>query len=107
MRIWLYHKPINVTATNFDMLGRETVINRLNLRGLKHVMPVGMLDYKSEGLVVVTNYGELSKVMDKPEIKTEREYRVCVVGRPVTKTIIDNMSKGCKINGTNYGPYEI
>ena len=70
-------------------------------------MSVGRLDYMSEGLLVITNDGELSRALEKPSFKIERDYRVLVQGRPMTRHIIDDMCKGCKIDGINYGPYDI
>jgi 23S rRNA pseudouridine2605 synthase len=82
-RIWLFNKPQNLVTTHFDPQGRITVFDRLKDLGLNipHVLSVGRLDYLSEGLLIITNDGDLARALELPTYRLERQYRVRVFGR--------------------------
>ncbi len=82
-RIWLFNKPQNLVTTHFDPQGRPTVFNYLKDLGLMipHVISVGRLDFLSEGLLIITNDGELARALEMPNTSIERQYRVRVFGR--------------------------
>jgi 23S rRNA pseudouridine2605 synthase len=82
-RIWLFNKPQNLVTTHFDPQGRITVFDRLKDLGLNipHVLSVGRLDYLSEGLLIITNDGDLARALELPSYRLERQYRVRVFGR--------------------------
>ena len=82
-RIWLFNKPQNLVTTHFDPQGRITVFDRLKDLGLTipHVLSVGRLDYLSEGLLIITNDGDLARALELPTYRLERQYRVRVFGR--------------------------
>lgn len=82
-RIWLFNKPQNLVTTHFDPQGRVTVFDRLKDLGLTipHVLSVGRLDYLSEGLLIITNDGDLARALELPSFRLERQYRVRVFGR--------------------------
>jgi len=82
-RIWLFHKPQEMVTTHYDPQGRITVFDRLKQIGLHipHVISVGRLDYLSEGLMMITNDGELARALEMPNYSVERAYRVRVFGR--------------------------
>lgn len=66
-RVWLFNKPRHMVTTHFDPQGRVTVFDRLKDLGLKqHLVSVGRLDYLSEGLLVITNDGELARALEMP-----------------------------------------
>ena len=73
-RIWLFHKPRELVTTHHDDRGRLTVFARLQQLGLTipHVMSVGRLDYLSEGLLVITNDGDLKRALEMPTYRVER-----------------------------------
>ena len=73
-RIWLYHKPRNYVCTHFDPLNRETIFKHMWGLGLKipHLISAGRLDYLSEGLMVITNDGELARALEMPSHRIER-----------------------------------
>ncbi len=72
-RIWLYHKPREMITTHFDPNGRITVFQRLKDLGIyQHVISVGRLDYLSEGLIIITNDGELARALELPSNRIER-----------------------------------
>ena len=82
-RIWLFNKPQQLVTTHYDPEGRNTVFNRLKDLGLMipHVISVGRLDFLSEGLMIITNDGELARALEMPSFAIERQYRVRVFGR--------------------------
>ena len=73
-RIWLFHKPMNMVTTHSDPQGRVTVFQRLRDLGLNipHVISVGRLDYLSEGLLILTNDGDLARTLELPLYRLER-----------------------------------
>jgi 23S rRNA pseudouridine2605 synthase len=85
-RIYLaLNKPIGVVTTNSDEFGRKTVRDLIPLEG--HLYPVGRLDADSEGLVLLTNDGDLANALTHPRYEHEKEYRVLVEGEPSASTL--------------------
>jgi len=81
-RIWLFNKPRNMVTTHYDPQGRVTVFSRLKDLGLmQHLISVGRLDFLSEGLLIITNDGELARALELPTHNIERAYKVRVFGR--------------------------
>jgi 23S rRNA pseudouridine2605 synthase len=85
-RIYLaLNKPIGVVTTNSDEFGRKTVRDLIPIEG--HLYPVGRLDADSEGLVLLTNDGDLANALTHPRYEHEKEYRVLVEGEPSASTL--------------------
>ncbi|WP_262330442.1 pseudouridine synthase [Bosea sp. BH3] len=101
-RLWLYHKPRGVVTTNFDPEGRPTVFDALP-EDLPRVLTVGRLDINTEGLLLLTNDGGLSRVLELPETGWLRRYRVRAFGE-VTQDVLDTVKDGVTIEGVHYGP---
>jgi len=81
-RFWLLHKPLGVLTTTSDPEGRPTVLDLLPPAAREaRLFPVGRLDRDTEGLVLLTNDGEVSQALLHPSRGSEREYRVTVRGR--------------------------
>jgi 23S rRNA pseudouridine2605 synthase len=74
-----------VLTTANDDRGRQTVVDLVDVA--ERVYPVGRLDLKSEGLVLLTNDGELAEKLTHPRSHVEKEYLVLVAGRPSTPTL--------------------
>ena len=74
--------------------------------GLPRVISVGRLDLNSEGLLLLTNNGELSRMLELPQNGWSRRYKVKVHGR-VSQNKIDSLTGGVTIDGINYGPVKI
>ena len=108
-RVWLFHKPREMVTTHYDPQGRNTVFDRLKQIGLNvpHVISVGRLDYLSEGLMIITNDGELARALELPNFSVERSYRVRVFGRMFDEAKLANLRRGVVMNGKKYGPYII
>ena len=101
-RLWRFHKPTGVVTTSRDPEGRPTVFDRLP-EGMPRVVTVGRLDLSSEGLLLVTNDGELARRLELPATGWVRRYRIRVHGR-VVEGDLEKLAKGVEIEGVKYGP---
>ena len=104
-RLWLYHKPLGLVTTTRDEQGRTTIFDELPPE-LPRVMSVGRLDLNSEGLLLLTNDGDLKRKLELPSTGWLRKYRVRVNGRP-KETTFDTLRKGIVIEGKKFQPMEI
>ena len=101
-RMWRYHKPSGLVTTHKDEKGRPTVFASLP-KHLGRVVSVGRLDYNSEGLLLLTNDGEIARRMEIPASGWNRVYRVRLFGK-VTQQDLDKLATGITIDGVKYGP---
>ena len=101
VRLWLYHKPRGLITTHKDPEGRPTVFESLP-QDLPRVISVGRLDVNSEGLLLLTNSGRLSRFFEHPQTKISRMYRVRVFGK-VDQTLPRKVQHGINIDGIFYG----
>jgi 23S rRNA pseudouridine2605 synthase len=81
----ILNKPRYVLSSVGDERGRQTVVDLVDVP--ERVYPVGRLDLRSEGLILLTNDGELAKKLTHPSHQVEKEYHVLVVGRPSNQTL--------------------
>ncbi len=103
-RLWRYHKPSGLVTTHRDEKGRETVFEALP-KGLPRLISVGRLDLNSEGLLLLTNDGELARRLELPANGWLRRYKVRVHGA-VDPTRLAALEKGVTIDGVAYGPIQ-
>ena len=103
-RLWRYHKPRGLVTTHKDHEGRPTVFDHLP-PDLPWVVSVGRLDFNTEGLLLLTNDGELARHMELPATGWLRRYRVRAHGN-VTQQQLDALKDGIEIEGVRYGPIE-
>jgi 23S rRNA pseudouridine2605 synthase len=103
-QLWRYNKPKGVVTTHNDPQGRPTVFDNLP-PGLPRVISVGRLDFNTEGLILLTNDGELARHLELPATGWLRRYRVRAKGR-VTQVDLDKLKEGVEIDGVRYGPVE-
>ncbi|MFP4003124.1 MAG: pseudouridine synthase [Alphaproteobacteria bacterium] len=101
-RLWRYHKPPGLVTSHRDEQGRRTVFDALP-DGMPRVISVGRLDVNSEGLLLLTNDGELARKLELPATGWLRRYRVRVFGR-VTQEELDALKEGVEVEGVHYGP---
>ncbi|SNX67476.1 pseudouridine synthase [Cereibacter ovatus] len=104
-RLWLYYKPEGLVTSASDEKGRDTVFDHLP-EGLPRVMPVGRLDLNSEGLLLLTNDGELKRRLELPSTGWLRKYRVRVKGNP-TDPDLEPLRKGITLDGENFQPMTV
>ncbi|MGQ9366974.1 pseudouridine synthase [Azospirillum sp. ST 5-10] len=103
-RLWRYHKPAGLVTTARDEKGRSTVFEKLP-PGMPRVVSVGRLDLNTEGLLLLTNDGELARFLELPATGWTRRYRVRVHGT-VDERQLAGLAKGPTIEGVTYGPIE-
>lgn len=104
-RIYLaLNKPIGVVTTNADEFGRQTVRELIPIAG--HLFPVGRLDADSEGLVLLTNDGDLANALTHPRYEHEKEYRVLVEGEPSESTL-NSWRRGVLLEGQMTAPARV
>ncbi len=82
----MLNKPRNVLSAASDDRGRKTVVDLVDIP--ERVYPVGRLDLKSEGLILLTNDGDLTEKLTHPRYHLEKEYHVLVTGKPSTRTLL-------------------
>jgi pseudouridine synthase len=91
---WLLNKPAGYVSTVRDPQGRPTVIDLVNQA--ERLYPVGRLDLDSEGLLLLTDDGELTQRLTHPSYEHEREYQVLVEGRP-TQNALQRLRAGVEL----------
>lgn len=101
-RLWRFHKPGNCLTTNRDPSGRATVFDTLP-KTLPRVVTIGRLDFTTEGLLLLTNDGELARWLEHPNTGFTRRYRVRVHGN-ITQNMIDKLARGVTVEGVRYRP---
>jgi 23S rRNA pseudouridine2605 synthase len=104
-RLWLYHKPAGMLTTHDDPKGRPTVFANLP-DDLPRVISVGRLDYNTEGLLLLTTSGELSRALELPKNAFARTYRVRIYGQ-MDEDKIQALQEGVYFEGMHYKPAEI
>ncbi len=103
-RLWRYHKPSGLVTTRSDPQGRPTVFESLPPE-LPRVLTIGRLDLTSEGLLLLTNDGELARHLELPATGWPRRYRVRVHGE-VDEARLAALGQGATVSGVAYGPIE-
>lgn len=101
-KLWRYHKPSGLLTTHRDPEGRPTLFDKLP-KELGRVISVGRLDFTSEGLLLLTNNGDLARYMELPATGWARRYRVRVHGL-VDPEALERLEQGTTVDGVRYGP---
>ncbi|MBN2761114.1 MAG: rRNA pseudouridine synthase [Rhodobacteraceae bacterium] len=104
-KLWLYHKPLGLVTTERDEQGRPTVFDALPPE-LGRVLSVGRLDLNSEGLLLLTNDGELKRRLELPSTGWLRRYRARVNGEP-TPAMLEPLRQGITLEGERFQPMEV
>ncbi|MEM9852016.1 MAG: pseudouridine synthase [Pseudomonadota bacterium] len=104
-RLWLYHKPPGLVTTERDEKGRTTVFESLP-EDLPRVLSVGRLDLNSEGLLLLTNDGEVKRKLELPSTGWTRKYRVRVHGTPQDSALAP-LRAGLHIDGERFQPMQV
>lgn len=104
-RLFLFHKPAGLLTAERDYSGRPTIYTALRNalpQGTARMMPVGRLDFNTEGVLLLTNDGELKRAMELPSSGIPRTYRARTFGT-VTQEQLEELSEGIEIEGIRYG----
>lgn len=100
-QLFRFYKPQGCLTAANDPKGRPTIYDKLP-PGLPRVMPVGRLDFMTEGLLLLTNDGELKRALELPRTGVVRTYRARAFGH-VTQAQLEDLSEGVTIEGMRYG----
>ncbi len=100
-RLFRFYKPEKTITAERDPRGRPTIYDRFP-PGLPRLMPVGRLDFMTEGLLLLTNDGELKRQLELPRTGVVRTYRARAFGH-VTQAQLEDLADGVTIEGIHYG----
>jgi pseudouridine synthase len=98
----ILNKPRSVLSAASDNRGRRTVLDLVDIS--ERVYPVGRLDFMSEGLILLTNDGNLTQKLTHPSHKIEKEYQVLISGNPSTDTLMRWREGGIELEGKPTAP---
>ena len=104
-RLFRFHKPSGLITAERDPAGRPTIYSALRNAlppGTPRLMPIGRLDFNTEGLLLMTNDGELKRAMELPSSGIPRTYRARTYGN-ITQDQLEGLIDGVTIEGIHYG----
>jgi pseudouridine synthase len=101
---WLVNKPVGYLSAVSDPRGRPTVLDLMGSQ--ERLYPVGRLDLDSEGLILLTNDGELAQRLTHPSFEHEKEYRVWVDGLP-TQRSLQRLREGIELEDGSTWPAQV
>ena len=104
-KLWLYNKQRGYLVTNYDSQDRPTIFGQLKEKIETRLISVGRLDMDSEGLLLLTNDGDLARKLELPSTGWLRKYRVRVHGYVIKKDL-ELLKNGITIDGIRYGKIE-
>ena len=105
-RLFAFHKPSGLITAERDPKGRPTIYTALRNalpKDAGRVMPVGRLDFNTEGLLLLTNDGGIKRKLELPSTGWLRKYRVRVNGRPTDATV-EPLRQGLTVDGQRFQP---
>ena len=103
-RLFRFNKPPGLITAERDPAGRPTIYNALRNAlpaDVPRVMPVGRLDFSTEGLLLLTNDGEVKRLLELPATGIPRSYRARAFGE-VSQTQLEDLIEGITIDGMRY-----
>ena len=104
-RLWKFHKPKGLITSHKDEKSRQTIFQILP-KNLPRLITVGRLDLNSEGLLLLTNDGDLKRKLELPSSKVVRSYRVRAKG-VANETKLSSLRQGITVDGISYRPMEL
>ncbi|WP_051286868.1 23S rRNA pseudouridine(2604) synthase RluF [Paenibacillus taiwanensis] len=97
------NKPVGITCTSEPHI-RGNIVDFVNHK--ERIFPIGRLDKDSEGLILLTNDGDIVNKILRAEHNHDKEY-IVTVNRPITSEFVQGMSKGVRILGTTTKPCHV
>ena len=104
-RLWKFHKPKGLITSHKDEKSRQTIFQILP-KNLPRLITVGRLDLNSEGLLLLTNDGDLKRKLELPSSKIVRSYRVRAKGI-ANENKLSRLRQGITVDGIRYRPMEL
>ena len=104
IKLYMFHKPINTMTTSSDPEHRKTIYDVIDAK-YKHLKYIGRLDFKTSGLLLLTNNGDFARKMSLPQNRIPRTYLATVAKH--TKSGLDIARKGVVVDGIKYRPMQI
>lgn len=104
IKLYMFNKPINTMTTMHDPENRKTIYDVLDKK-YKNLKYIGRLDFKTTGLLLLTNDGNLARQMSLPENRMERTY-IAMVDKFTTKGL-NIARRGVTVNNIKYRPMKI
>ncbi|MFL2811262.1 MAG: pseudouridine synthase [Paracoccaceae bacterium] len=104
-RLWRYNKPVGLVTSEKDEKNRKVVFDNLP-KNLPRVMSIGRLDLNSEGLLLLTNDGDLKRKLELPSTGWSRKYRVRINGNPSEENL-EPLRTGITLNNEKFKPMTI
>ena len=104
-RLWRYNKPVGLVTSEKDEKNRKVVFDNLP-KNLPRVMSIGRLDLNSEGLLLLTNDGDLKRKLELPSTGWSRKYRVRINGNPSQENL-EPLRTGITLNNEKFKPMTI
>jgi len=104
-RLFIFHKPAGLITAERDPAGRPTIYTALRNAlppDTPRVMPIGRLDFNTEGLLLLTNDGEFKRALELPSSGVPRTYRARTFGA-ITQAQLEELIEGIEIDGIRYG----
>lgn len=104
IKLYIFNKPMNTMTTARDPLGRKTIYDVLDKK-YKNLKYIGRLDYKTTGLLLLTNDGNFARQMSLPKNQIERTYIATV--NKFTEQGLNKARHGVSVDGIKYRPMKI
>ena len=104
-RLWKFHKPKGLITSHKDEKSRQTIFQILP-KNLPRLITIGRLDLNSEGLLLLTNDGDLKRKLELPSSKIVRSYRVRAKG-VANENKLSRLRQGITVDGIRYRPMEL
>lgn len=104
-RLYAFHKPSGLITAERDAAGRPTIYTALRNAlpaDTPRLMPIGRLDLNTEGLLLLTNDGELKRAMELPSSGIPRTYRARTFG-DISQPQLEQLMEGIEVDGIRYG----
>jgi len=104
-KLWIFHKDKGMLTSNKDPNNRPLIFDFLP-KNMPRTITVGRLDFNTEGLLLLTNNGELARYMELPKNKWIRKYRARVFGK-IDENRLKKLEKGITIDGVRYASIKV
>ncbi len=105
VRLWKFYKPVGCITSKRDPKNRKTIFDIIKIN-FPRILYIGRLDLNSEGLLLLTNNGDLARFLELPKSNIKRTYKVRAYGE-INEEIITRLKRGISINGVKYGSIDV